>query len=173
VKLTRAVLLASGAAVLAMRLPGWLQTRAGPPPWYPEFRGLTIGEEAAWALAAITCGALLFGKKRLRPWCWWTFAAVTLLRWSIVAGVGLYASLQPIPGSSSYRPPLFASVALGALGPVLLAASLTWYWWAVLVAGGDLAGLAWPRCESCGYNLTGNTSGRCPECGTAIGRAET
>ena len=24
------------------------------------------------------------------------------------------------------------------------------------------------RCVSCGYNLTGNTSGRCPECGTSI-----
>ncbi|HVP13635.1 MAG TPA: hypothetical protein VMV94_20845 [Phycisphaerae bacterium] len=23
-------------------------------------------------------------------------------------------------------------------------------------------------CKTCGYNLTGNTSGRCPECGTAI-----
>ncbi|HEV2688413.1 MAG TPA: hypothetical protein VGV35_07655, partial [Bryobacteraceae bacterium] len=27
-------------------------------------------------------------------------------------------------------------------------------------------------CQSCGYNLTGNTSGVCPECGTAIGKAE-
>ena len=25
------------------------------------------------------------------------------------------------------------------------------------------------RCQSCGYNLTGNTSGLCPECGTEIG----
>jgi hypothetical protein len=24
-----------------------------------------------------------------------------------------------------------------------------------------------PRCRSCGYDLRGNTSGRCPECGTA------
>ena len=24
------------------------------------------------------------------------------------------------------------------------------------------------RCQTCGYNLTGNTSGICPECGTAI-----
>jgi hypothetical protein len=28
-----------------------------------------------------------------------------------------------------------------------------------------------PWCESCGYNLTGNVSGRCPECGTAIAPA--
>lgn len=26
-----------------------------------------------------------------------------------------------------------------------------------------------PRCRPCGYDLTGNTSGRCPECGTACG----
>jgi len=168
VKLTRAVLIASGAAVLALLLPAWLRSWAAPPSWHPEFWGLTIATQAAWALTAIACGALLFGKKHLRPWCWWTFAAATLLGWSIVAGVGLYVSLQPVPVWSSDRPPLFASVALGALGPVLLAASLTWYWWAVLAAGGDLAGLAWPRCKSCGYNLTGNVSGRCPECGTAV-----
>jgi hypothetical protein len=28
-------------------------------------------------------------------------------------------------------------------------------------------------CASCGYNLTGNTSGVCPECGTSIGRVAT
>ncbi len=25
-------------------------------------------------------------------------------------------------------------------------------------------------CRKCGYNLTGNVSGRCPECGTAVGK---
>ena len=25
------------------------------------------------------------------------------------------------------------------------------------------------HCQQCGYNLTGNVSGRCPECGTAVG----
>ena len=27
-------------------------------------------------------------------------------------------------------------------------------------------------CQKCGYSLTGNTSGVCPECGTAIGHKE-
>jgi hypothetical protein len=27
-------------------------------------------------------------------------------------------------------------------------------------------------CRQCSYNLTGNVSGRCPECGTAIPRAQ-
>lgn len=26
----------------------------------------------------------------------------------------------------------------------------------------------YPICSSCGYNLTGNVSGRCPECGVLI-----
>lgn len=26
----------------------------------------------------------------------------------------------------------------------------------------------YPRCQKCGYNLTGNVSGVCPECGTKI-----
>jgi hypothetical protein len=25
------------------------------------------------------------------------------------------------------------------------------------------------RCQKCGYDLTGNVSGRCPECGTEVG----
>jgi hypothetical protein len=27
------------------------------------------------------------------------------------------------------------------------------------------------HCQICGYNLTGNVSGRCPECGSAVGGA--
>jgi hypothetical protein len=31
---------------------------------------------------------------------------------------------------------------------------------------------AWPgQCVHCGYNLTGNISGRCPECGREVERA--
>jgi len=34
----------------------------------------------------------------------------------------------------------------------------------------QLVGLGRPICIVCGYNLTGNVSGRCPECGREIGR---
>ncbi len=170
-KLTRAVLIASGVAVLLMVLPPRLRSGAAPSVWRPQLWSLTLAAKIAWPLVVIACGALLFGNKRLRPWCWWTFTAMTLLQWLIVAGVGLYGSLQPTKWRESIRPPLFATVALGALGPVLLAASLTWYWWPVLLAGGKLGEPEWPCCETCGYNLTGNVSGRCPECGTATPRA--
>ncbi len=29
--------------------------------------------------------------------------------------------------------------------------------------------ISFRKCDHCGYDLTGNTSGRCPECGTPIG----
>jgi hypothetical protein len=34
----------------------------------------------------------------------------------------------------------------------------------------QLVKLGLPTCLSCGYDLTGNTSGACPECGTGVGR---
>lgn len=48
--------------------------------------------------------------------------------------------------------------------------------WAFSVAFGGVAWLAWPRqrpvrpgaCARCSYDLTGNLSGRCPECGTPL-----
>ena len=49
--------------------------------------------------------------------------------------------------------------------------------WPVLAVGVAITLLLWRRdarlpgpgcCKRCGYNLTGNVSGRCPECGTVI-----
>jgi hypothetical protein len=40
-----------------------------------------------------------------------------------------------------------------------------------LVARRDTANRRQPgHCKDCGYNLTGNVSGVCPECGTEIGK---
>jgi hypothetical protein len=56
-----------------------------------------------------------------------------------------------------------------------------WFWIAVgTVVTGAVASWTWhgrqapeaPRCVNCGYNLTGNVSGRCPECGTPIARQD-
>lgn len=46
-----------------------------------------------------------------------------------------------------------------------LMALVGWEWWGHrhrVPAGA-------PRCAACGYNLTGNMSGVCPECGTKTG----
>ncbi len=48
--------------------------------------------------------------------------------------------------------------------PLLIVAIPTGFlWWVV--------DRPYPKghCQNCGYNLTGNVSGRCPECGTAVG----
>jgi len=52
----------------------------------------------------------------------------------------------------------------------LLAAFGGWISAAVLPCEPSHAGLCAPlcACRECGYNLTGNVSGRCPECGTPI-----
>jgi hypothetical protein len=51
--------------------------------------------------------------------------------------------------------------------------------WMILLVGAAPTGWLWWRdhrrippgdCRKCGYNLTGNASGRCPECGEAVPR---
>ena len=64
-------------------------------------------------------------------------------------------------------------------GHVLLRSFWTWYirvpFWLILILVGIPTAYMWRRerrvlkghCQTCGYNLTGNVSGRCPECGEA------
>jgi hypothetical protein len=49
---------------------------------------------------------------------------------------------------------------LGVL--ILLAIPTVLLWWA------DRRRIAPGHCRNCGYDMTGNVSGRCPECGTAV-----
>ncbi len=52
------------------------------------------------------------------------------------------------------------------------------FWLALALVGVPTAVLWWPvrrrklpgHCQKCGYDLTGNVSGRCPECGEAVGQ---
>ncbi|MCH8805988.1 MAG: hypothetical protein IH986_07860 [Planctomycetes bacterium] len=44
--------------------------------------------------------------------------------------------------------------------PFVLAGALTVFCWRSRVSKGC--------CRQCGYNLTGNVSGRCPECGSDV-----
>ena len=48
---------------------------------------------------------------------------------------------------------------------VLATIALVLHWWNEFLA---TYRLEYPKCRECGYNLTGNVSGVCPECGTEI-----
>jgi DNA-directed RNA polymerase subunit RPC12/RpoP len=52
----------------------------------------------------------------------------------------------------------------GMLGLVLLAILIVWW----VTRRPPIGRLSAVRCRKCGYNLTGNTSGVCPECGTSF-----
>ena len=52
-----------------------------------------------------------------------------------------------------------ASLSIPLLFIVLYRAPIQRACWAILAAHGE------PICTACGYNLTGNVAGRCPECG--------
>ncbi len=47
---------------------------------------------------------------------------------------------------------------------VAIGAATAYLWWT------DRRPIPPGHCQKCGYNLTGNVSGRCPECGTAVAR---
>ena len=53
-----------------------------------------------------------------------------------------------------------------ALVSPLIAAVMGWIWGAV--HGSAPPSSAADSCEGCGYDLTGNVSGICPECGLAV-----
>jgi len=61
---------------------------------------------------------------------------------------------------------LFAAGFAGRINSTLLMGGL----WGIVLSGLSLGvlGIVYSKCLACGYSLTGNTSGVCPECGTAI-----
>ena len=101
-------------------------------------------------------GALYFYKRSVAPWLW---------RPGWHTYVSLRAPSEWLPRVEDNSP---VSVNTLLITPVL---SLTLPLWIPFVLALALAAFYWrPRvpkgcCGQCGYNLTGNVSGRCPECG--------
>ena len=100
------------------------------------------------------------------------------LAWSPYASDGPFSSyLTPIPSDAPcfyFGGPRYTSAPSGLhmarvplwclLLLMLIPATILWY------VDRPSTEVLCVKCDGCGYNLTGNVSGRCPECGTAFSR---
>jgi len=117
----------------------------------------------------------------------WTCTAACILALAVPLGRNCYARWRfasPWPGSGSAQAQaaeLFAMFTGGLLPggtmPPRIVSLSDWPFFAVFFAFAISGVCLWQRdcraiplghCKVCGYDLTGNVSGRCPECGTAI-----
>lgn len=126
-------------------------------PWFRLWALLLWGQLPTWGIISI-CGFLV-GRKRPRSW---------LLDGSVLAilfVVGSYAWPRLVWGAVMRMPILelwlldFTSV------PLLIAVA---FFSQRLVQRRLAKRNAYPLCDGCDYNLTGNTTGVCPECGEPI-----
>jgi hypothetical protein len=98
-------------------------------------------------IAPVAWGLLLLGLIRRR----WRKVAATLLCW-VAAIFALAVCAEP--------PPYSSCSGLGVAGCFAIASIIL-----ILVASRQGEMCSGPICRECGYNLTGNVSGICPECG--------
>lgn len=109
---------------------------------------------------------------------WWVAAAVVAVN-AILFATGCYLALQlvDLPGLivtaplfiSFSPPPQFFAFAVPPT--ILVVSALAWGYVGGRVVGASIARrtrLMKGCCSVCSYNLTGNTSGICPECGTKV-----
>ncbi|HEX4793147.1 MAG TPA: hypothetical protein VH370_05115 [Humisphaera sp.] len=85
----------------------------------------------------------------------------------IVAVIALTSDIQPLKISAGIF--LLASILIVMLRPVAVA--LRWLWRSFHLILSMIQADIWRangRCISCGYDLTGNVSGVCPECANKV-----
>ncbi|NOX57426.1 MAG: hypothetical protein GXP29_01025 [Planctomycetes bacterium] len=124
--------------------------------------GLCVGLAAAWVVSH-TYQISYWGSSKF---------AITLLQGALVgrtrniASAGTAWVVEPTEGPSVWWPECVAQGKFDAIWipmwmfllPTALATA--WFWWSDRRYRSG--------CVDCGYNLTGNVSGACPECGTPI-----
>jgi hypothetical protein len=130
--------------------------------WVVSVLGVFSYQGDHWGVCA-QCGTVenwWSGKDWDIDWPWRGWGAVRRRCWprSLLESAGLvWPRFSPAPLQEILVP--FWSLLLVVLVPT----GFLWY--------GDDRRIPPGHCRTCGYNLTGNVSGRCPECGTAIGAA--
>lgn len=126
---------------------------------------LVLGRRSGMNLAVVSIG-LLFCARIL---CWWLVGAKgaglvgrRLLGW-IISGTLINAAFDV---------GLVSGILQGWRTPLITLGCLALFIYALHAVGRrdslKLRFLAEPHCRNCSYNLTGNISGICPECGTPI-----
>lgn len=121
-------------------------------------RGIIAG-----AITMFVLGWLLDALRVRRRW-WlplWLVIATTLCYTSIAAYPSYARAMSKNGNFWSY---FFFSLNFGLLISILLAAAVTAPWRIVQWCRRPRPGC----CQGCGYDLTGNVSGRCPECGAPV-----
>lgn len=164
---TRLILLTYGALLAVGHFPlylvGFMRMRAGA----IAYRHPLLDMFPLLLLAL--CAVLWLTRGRLaRSALWIALIAGAIRAGGAVVGVVTYA--RAVPNVAGRDQDLAGLVwdAVRAGDCLAIALVLAWYWWPVLAGRASARLDDEPRCECCGYNLTGNVSGRCPECGTAI-----
>ncbi|HYO11257.1 MAG TPA: hypothetical protein VER17_19995 [Tepidisphaeraceae bacterium] len=149
-------------------------TAPTPPPFPPppagyaevEFLRRQIHERGPWAwlaLAALAVGLIVATVPRRRRW----LRAAALLPAHLMMAVGILCALALLlPPFGEYVLPFYAKRdftrdLLARCGMIAIGGAAVWR-----LARGPRVRRHGGRCAECGYDLTGNQSGVCPECGT-------
>jgi hypothetical protein len=139
--------------------PGALRNSSGGP---DPNQGLYGGVRIAWGIVGLCLYAVfarfllsLARRRRAQP----IHGSVRVVAIAIIC-----ASLFFFGLANGWSWEDFRDSASPWFAPIMGGISLIMLWLACKPSATDST----PRCERCGYNLTANTSGICPECGQAI-----
>ena len=128
--------------------------------WPPELDRFLTAKDARAAARA-------WSKEQFRSLSFW----VGLIGYTVLVGLAVAGVLVLIRHWILFPRSWFGGIVGGVTGGTGVAA-MTWYWRhryrRFLRARLNAAGI--PICMKCGYDLTGNESGVCPECGTRSGK---
>ena len=163
-RVTRMLVLWSGAFVLASKINGYALWFVRGWPALADVPTFLAYAQMVWPIPLVVSAASLLACSRLRRmalWCIGLSAAIA----AVTEAYYCAALLQGYVGRAT-RVAIVADAFASRIQVPLLVCALLVSWWPVLSGlASTLLCDTRPMCAQCGYNLTGNVSGRCPECG--------